>query len=274
MFVDDFKLRYTTIPFATHQRNRKRNTRTHDTRTLLHMHREIEVFLVLEGEAEVEMNAQSYKMEAGDLAVMAPYTLHRYTIFADRDIHHDCLCFDADLLFDKELKEELESGVLPLAALVRNEPQVAECVKNAYLAHALQKEGWEFQVVGNLNLLFGILKEKGYLQKHREQEKKSLYSSIYQFISTHYGEEITSLDGAEELNLNHSYFCRIFKRNFGESFQNYLCKFRIEKSMELLRHTEKSVSQIALETGFHSFSYFGKKFKEYTGRSPREWRKG
>ncbi len=272
MLIDDFKARYTAIPFATYSRNRPKNTRTHHTETILHMHREIEIFMVLSGEARVEFEASVQLLQAGDIVVVAPYTLHRYTLFADRDIHHYCLCFDADLFFDKKMKTDLEQGRCSFPAVIKKDLLCGEYVKNAYLAHAEKKEGWEFSVVGNLSLLFGACKEKGYIKKRTDVAKPSVYARVYQYISDHFGEEITSLDAAEAFNLDHSYFCRLFKKSFGEPFQTYLCKFRIEKSKQRLRNTDQSVSQIASETGFNSFSYFSKKFKEYNGMTPKEYR--
>jgi len=271
MLIDDFKARYTTIPFATYSRNRKKNTRTYDTVTLFHMHREVEVFMVLAGEAQVEIDSSRCLMQAGDIAVIAPYTLHRYTLFADRDIHHYCLCFDAELLHDKQLQAELEQGVMPISCVIKKERLCGEYVKNAYLAHAENASGWEFKVVGNLSLLFGELKEKGYFNQ-RAEGKQAVYARIYQYICDHYGEEITSRDAAKVFNLDHSYFCRLFKRNFSEPFQLYLSKFRVEKARRQLRDTDRSISEIASEAGFNSFSYFSKKFKEYVGMTPKEYR--
>lgn len=272
MLIDDFKARYTTIPFATYSRNRTKNTRSYDTVTLFHMHREVEVFMVLSGEAQVEIDSSAYLMQAGDIAVIPPYTLHRYTLYADRGIHHYCLCFDADLLFDKQMKADLEQGALPIMEVIRKEKFCGEYVQNAYLAHAEKEEGWEFKVVGNLSLLFGELKEKGYLGKRAAEAKPSVYERFYQYICDHFGEEITSRDAAEVFNLDHSYFCRLFRKSFGEPFQIYLCKFRVEKAKQQLRDTDRSVSEIASETGFNSFSYFSKKFKEYVGVTPKEYR--
>lgn len=272
MFVDDFKARYTTIPFATYSRNRRKNTRSSHTETLLHMHREIELFMVLSGEAQVEVDSSVYRLQAGDLAVIAPYTLHRYTLFADRDIHHYCICFDGDLLFDKRMKMDLEQGRWSLSPVIRKDPLCGEYVKKAYLAHAEKREGWEFNAVGNLSLLFARFIERDDLKKRTEVAKPPVYARFYQYICDHFGEEVTSLDAAEAFNLDHSYFCRLFKKSFGEPFQTYLCKFRIEKAKQRLRNTDQSVSQIASETGFNSFSYFSKKFKEYNGMTPKEYR--
>lgn len=273
MFDDTFKKRYTTIPFATYSRHRLGQAGKSPTKTLFHMHREIEIVTVLEGEMEAEIDAERYLLRAGDVVVVAPYALHRYTLVADRDLRHECLCFDAGLLFDPQTKEEAENGILLLNGIVKNDPICAGYIRNAFDAHAAQKDGWEWKVIGNLSLFFGVLKEREMIRKRKVEAKRSVYMQIYQYISEHFGEEITSADAAKALNISPGYFCRLFRKSFGESFQNYLCKFRIEQSMQLLHRTEDAISDVAMAVGFNSFGYYSKKFREYNGMTPKEYRK-
>lgn len=52
----------------------------------------------------------------------------------------------------------------------------------------------------------------------------------------------------------------------------YLTEYRLAKAADLLKSTDKSVSEIAAEIGLGQASHFGKYFKEKTGFSPREYR--
>ena len=56
------------------------------------------------------------------------------------------------------------------------------------------------------------------------------------------------------------------------SFSDYLSDFRIEKSKQLLTNTRKNISEIALEVGFSSQSYFTYQFKKRIEISPSEYR--
>ena len=53
----------------------------------------------------------------------------------------------------------------------------------------------------------------------------------------------------------------------------YILSLRLEKALELLAYTEKSVSTVSQETGFGSSSYFGKIFKEHFHMTPKEYRR-
>lgn len=69
-----------------------------------------------------------------------------------------------------------------------------------------------------------------------------------------------------------AYFAREFKQAFGTPPHRYLLTRRIERARALLRDTELSVTEIALQTGWNSLGTFGRIFKDITGASPGELR--
>lgn len=77
---------------------------------------------------------------------------------------------------------------------------------------------------------------------------------------------------AKLCNLSLSSFKREFKKVYSDSPTNYIIEKRIEKSKELLSHTEMPISEIAYETGFQDPLYFTRLFKKKTGESPSSFR--
>ena len=75
-----------------------------------------------------------------------------------------------------------------------------------------------------------------------------------------------------ELNMNQCYFCRLFKAETGLTFTQYVNTCRIEKSKKLLKDTDLSLLDIALEVGFGSQSYFSTVFKKICGINPLDYR--
>lgn len=53
---------------------------------------------------------------------------------------------------------------------------------------------------------------------------------------------------------------------------NYLLKYRVERSMQLLRDGNMTVEAVALECGFSSSAYFCKLFRSHTGMTPKQYR--
>jgi two-component system, response regulator YesN len=92
------------------------------------------------------------------------------------------------------------------------------------------------------------------------------------YVQTHFSEKISLKEVADHLHLNASYFSRMFKKETGEGFIEYVTKVKMAKAIELLDHSVKSVDQIAFELGFESKSYFLKTFKRNFGFSPKSYK--
>jgi two-component system, response regulator YesN len=92
------------------------------------------------------------------------------------------------------------------------------------------------------------------------------------YVQTHLGEKISLTEVAEHLHLNSSYFSRMYKKETGEGFIEYVTRVKMEKALELLDQSVKTVEQIAYELGFESKSYFLKTFKRFYGLSPKSFK--
>ncbi len=272
MLIENFSSRYINIPFATFSRNHKKGAVLLDSGALLHMHKEMEIIHVLDGEALFYIDAAEFKITKGDIVVVCPFMLHRSKILSECDFHHHCICFDLDLLYDPKLKKDLLDGKTSVVEIIKNDAALSKFIENAFYSHKHKNDGWELEVVGNISLFMGKLKQSGYIKTQNTSSQKNIYQKIVKYIAEHYQNDITSFDAAKTLHINNSYFCRLFKKNFDCTFQNYLCMYRIQISKSLLRDTELSISEIASKTGFNSISYYSKKFKELNFSTPAQYR--
>lgn len=68
--------------------------------------------------------------------------------------------------------------------------------------------------------------------------------------------------------VSEAHFARSFKQAFGVPPHRYLLTRRIERAMALLRDTERSITDIAFDTGWASLGTFGRTFRDITGESP------
>lgn len=70
-----------------------------------------------------------------------------------------------------------------------------------------------------------------------------------------------------------AHFSRQFRAVFGETPHRYLQRRRVERAMELLRETDRPVTEICFEVGFNSLGTFSRTFSEIVGESPSSYRK-
>src|ERR1700686_5094680 len=73
--------------------------------------------------------------------------------------------------------------------------------------------------------------------------------------------------------VSEAHFSRTFRATFGETPHRYLQRRRVERSMFLLRETDRSVTEICLDVGFSSLGTFSRTFHEIMGESPTAYRK-
>ena len=73
--------------------------------------------------------------------------------------------------------------------------------------------------------------------------------------------------------VSEAHFIRTFRATFGETPHRYLQRRRVERSMFLLRESDRSVTDICFDVGFNSLGTFSRTFREIVGVSPVNYRK-
>ena len=73
--------------------------------------------------------------------------------------------------------------------------------------------------------------------------------------------------------VSEAHFSRQFRATFGETPHRYLQRRRVERAMELLRESDRPVTEICLDVGFNSLGTFSRTFSEIVGESPSSYRK-
>ncbi|MDY0277967.1 MAG: helix-turn-helix domain-containing protein [Acholeplasma sp.] len=92
------------------------------------------------------------------------------------------------------------------------------------------------------------------------------------FINKNLHYPISLNDIANEVNLSSKYLSEKFISEVGTPVTNYIQNQRIKESMELLKFTNKSISEISSTLCFHSQSYFNQVFKKYVNMTPKKYR--
>ena len=112
------------------------------------------------------------------------------------------------------------------------------------------------------------------LQSEEEQAKSQRKEVIeaYQFVADRMDQRIGLDDVADYLHLNASYFSRLFKKETGETFIEYVIRTKMQRAKELLDQTALSIVAICEQLGYDNPSYFNKLFKGCYGLTPTEYR--
>jgi AraC-like DNA-binding protein len=75
-------------------------------------------------------------------------------------------------------------------------------------------------------------------------------------------------------HISPAHFSRTFRQVFGETPHRYLQRRRVERSMFLLRETDRSITDVCLDVGFTSLGTFSSTFTKIVGETPTAYRSG
>ena len=106
-----------------------------------------------------------------------------------------------------------------------------------------------------------------------DKNYKSIIIKAKKFIEQNYQKDISLESTALHINLSPAYFSRLFSRETGGSFIDYLTALRVEHAREYLKNTNKKVHEISELVGYKNPYYFSRIFKKITGVTPLEYRK-
>lgn len=106
---------------------------------------------------------------------------------------------------------------------------------------------------------------------HGDQGTK--ISEVIAYMHAHYAEDITLSDAADGVYLNAAYLSRLFKKETGKTFSEYLTEVRIDAAARMIESTNLYIYEIAQRSGYRNLKYFYKVFKKVKGYSPNEQRR-
>ena len=96
---------------------------------------------------------------------------------------------------------------------------------------------------------------------------------VLDYIDAHLAQNLKLENLAQLLDMSQFHFSRLFKQSLGISPYQYLIQQRVERAKQLLKQTDKSIVDIAFDCGFNSHSHLSKQFRQFTGMTPKAYRK-
>lgn len=250
-----------------------------------HFHSECEIVFVKDGHFDMTIDGKVYKAGAGDVFFVNSGGLHSmnnnegYTEFCSLVFDPSFVDFAALNPFQRDIIEPIKSGklVFPLK-IDQNEPCHIKIFNE--LCRIVECQGNEFskaeQITAFYEIFLSLAKNNMLVLRDVEETKSagdSAVKKVMRYINSHLSERITLSDLSKTAHMSEKYFCAFFKKQTGITPIEYVNRVRIERACELLKTGEMSVTNVALECGFESLSYFIRKFKAQMGTSPSDYKK-
>lgn len=92
------------------------------------------------------------------------------------------------------------------------------------------------------------------------------------YVENHLHEKVSEEVVARLCGMDRYEFSRVFKREHGITFREYLLNRRLERASEILSQTDVAITDVAFTVGFQDLSHFAHVFRRYMGCTPSQYR--
>ena len=251
----------------------------------LHHHEFFELVYVISGSAEHTIDGRSMILSEGDFFFMNLKSSHCYSAIGNEFKIINCL-------FVPEFLDKTLSGARTFAEIMNNYPskfghtvfsdRVAGRIfhdSDGFVRSLFLKMLDEFSEkrCGSLDIIKSLLLTLLILIAREDEEECdeiSYVGMIKGYIADTFLSDAPALSEiAKKLGISLTYASLIFKRATGLTFTDYVIKMRMEKSCDLLRTSDKTVSEISELVGYSDPAFFYKAFKKHLGVSPSRYKK-
>lgn len=235
-----------------------------------HYHNLFELYLLDSGACRYFIDSRVYDVRAGDLVLIPEGVIHR-TVYGKGHYRRHLIHLS---------RYDIPASVLPILASVgyvyRNEGTEGQ-VRELF---ARIEEEWLRDDSYSAELLLEYMHLLFYLIARNTEQAKAPFSersyieSAVKYLQTHYSGDVTLSRVAALYSVSREHFSRLFKRETGFGFNEYLTLLRLQKAEAMLREEpQKNVSQVAFESGFNDSNYFSDRFHREYGLSPLKYRR-
>lgn len=259
---------------------------------ILHRHKYIQINYVYKGCGYHIVNNRKMEICKGDIFIIPPYVPHAIESKPEKgleifefefstgfilpetesaDSYVDFAYLEPFIVAEEQIKPRfnLDSGL---------QQEVERILWEVLEEYTSQKPGYML-VAKALLLKLLVITGRAFSSEIKGTEtenilknyRSAVYASI-EYLEKNYKESLSLDELAASVNYSKSHFCYLFKAVTGKTYIEYLHSLRIAHAKKLLRETEKTVTDISFEVGYHTITHFNKHFKLITGITPTQYR--
>lgn len=239
-----------------------------------HWHKEYEMIFIEKGKGTLIIDQKKYDLLPDDIILIGKEQLHYIESDWKEVLTFKSIVFDQALVLEKQ-----DTTIIQMNQHVLKKDDVYyDAIKEAiFKIVALYKAKEEYHELAiksyMFELVFYLLKGK-YIDLIVKLEKSSdiILAEMIRYIEENYTHEIKSEQLAEMAGYSKFHFTKIFKEYTGKTVVDYIHQLRMNRALQLLE-TDLPISEVAFESGYDNVSYFIKRFKLVTGKSPVQYKK-
>lgn len=254
-------------------------------KVLAHWHEDIELSCILEGSMIYDINGKKVVVQEGDCMFINSSQIHHNYSYGGEDCRYICVLLHPSLLggnqsiYDRLIRPIVSNKGIEYIQYDCNDKD-REAINKILQDMVRIKNGesdiYQLSIIQKMcelwMLLYEDLRSLLITRNPAQNQNVVLMQKMIRYIYTNHSEDLSLEDISKSADVSRSKCCRLFKEYIGMSPVDFLGEYRLEVSSDLLKETDMKISDIAIQCGFNSFSYYSKRFLMKYGMSPRQYR--
>ena len=250
-----------------------------------HFHNCMEVGICISGCGRVEIGRQAWDYTSGAIAVVGRGLHHSQQNAGTHLTHWRYVLVDEDVML-RETPQRHRVAIKKLIDAAGRQGLFFEhsdesrglrlALDSMFDVYARHQELARMELEALVHLMMTIMSRTpnpAMAGAAAKSEPRELIEPALRYVSENYMREIRMKELADSCAMSESYFRKVFVRLMGMPPLEYVNRYRISRSINLLRATNETILSIAGRTGFTSIATYNRCFQRYVGTSPAEWRR-
>ncbi len=252
---------------------------------LCHWHIDVEFLMPLKGHISYNVNGKNLKVHENEAIFINSKQMHHGFSSDGSDCEYLCIVFNPNVIFSfSQLQHKFvdpitkcgtsEYIIRPDSAQNKN---LLQKIHDVYFLYEKNSDMQALELLSSLYELWSVLFEssKSWTSNYQLSTDKNLdiLKKMLLYIYDHYEDSIQVSDISSIGDICRSRCFQIFSQYLKITPNDFLISYRIEKSTQLLRDINHSISEVAYSCGFASSSYYTETFVKLKGYTPSEFRK-
>ncbi len=234
-----------------------------------HLHKEVELLYVLDGNVTIQSNYIQYSMYPGDFYISFPNTVHECKSVGET--HCMLWIFNVDII--KDYSVELKRRY-PIVPILRKEQFHAD-LHYAIKAFNTRPDLTEDTLLSRafLSLMMSHIIDNLQYSHIGSGNNEDWMMELLLYLNDRYSDVLTLDKIASHVGVSRYHLSRTFSAKIGCSIPDYINKLRIAKAIEFINHSDDTITEIAYKCGFESMTTFFRTFKKNGMPTPTTIRK-
>ncbi len=236
----------------------------------IHYHKYYEIYLLQNGICRYFIDKKSYILSEGDIVVIPPGIIHN-TVY-ETEKHSRILINCSEEFIPKSVAKNIKK-----ITYFGQSPETKGVIDSIYKKiHSTITLDDEFTEESLKSLVYGLLITIARSEVSISEVKTGspFIERAVGFIRKNYSGKLTLTQTAQHLSVSVEHLSRVFKRETGFGFNEYVNIYRLKKAESLIKNGNiKSISEVAYLCGFNDSNYFSNAFKKMYNITPSELKK-